>query len=432
MRIMRRLLQFKLNFWARLILKKYQPVVIGVTGSLGKTSAKEAIFAVLRNQLSVRMSQKNYNNEIGLPLTIIGACAAGRNFFGWFGILLAAAKLILIRDKNYPRVLILEMGVDRPGDMAYLTEIAPPVVGLVTAVSYSHLEYFGDIINIKKEKQVLIENVDSQGLAILNYDNEGTRAMVEASKARVLTYGLQDGANLQAQDIVFNFTKGNYELAGINFKLNYDGSIVPVFMDNVLTESALYAALAGAAVGIYFKMNLVEIAQALRDFSLPRGRMTILPGIKHTFIIDDTYNSSPEAAIAAVDILGRIKIDESASRYAVLGDMLELGAYTEEGHRLVGAKVVKSGINQLIAVGEKARDIIRGATEAGLADDYIFYFDNAQEAGKFLQNRIKAGDVILVKGSQNVRLEKTVQEIMAEPERAAELLVRQEEEWRGK
>jgi len=429
---MRRLIRLKLKFLARLILKKYRPVVIGVTGSLGKTSAKEAIFAVLRNQFSVRMSQKNYNNEIGLPLTIIGASSAGRNFFGWFRIFLTAAKLLLIRAHDYPRVLILEMGVDRPGDMAYLTAIAPPAVGLVTAVSYSHLEYFGDIVNIKKEKQVLIENVDSQGLAILNYDNEGTRAMVEASKARVLTYGLQDGANLQAQDIIFNFTRGSYELAGVNFKLNYNGSIVPVFMDHVLTESALYAALAGAAVGLYFKMNLVEIAQALKDFSLPRGRMNILPGIKHTFIIDDTYNSSPEAAIAAVDILGRIKIDESASRYAVLGDMLELGAYTEEGHHRVGTKVARSGIDQLIAVGEKARDIIRGATEAGLADDHIFYFDNAQDAGKFLQNRIKAGDVILVKGSQNVRLEKIVQEIMAEPERAQELLVRQEEEWREK
>lgn len=429
---MRKLIQLKLRFLSWLILKKYQPTIIGVTGSMGKTSAKEAIFAVLHNQLPVRMSQKNYNNEIGLPLTIIGASSAGRNLLGWLGIFLRAVKLIVIRAQDYPQVLILEMGVDRPGDMAYLTKLAPPTVGLVTSVSYSHLEYFGDIMNIKKEKQVLIENLDSQGLAILNYDNASTRAMIEVSKARVLTYGLQEGANLQAQDIVFNFTKGNYELAGINFKLNYNGSIVPVFMDNVLTESALYAALAGAAVGLYFKMNLVEIAQALRDFSLPRGRMNILPGIKHTFIIDDTYNSSPEAAIAAIDILGRIKLEETAVRYAVLGDMLELGSYTEEGHRLVGTKVAQSGINNLIAVGEKARDIIRGATEAGLADNFIFYFDRPEEAGKFLQARIKAGDVILIKGSQEVRLEKTVLEIMAEPERAAELLVRQDEPWAGK
>ncbi len=430
---MRRLIRLKLKILARLILKRYQPIVVAVTGSMGKTSAKEAIYKVLRdNKISVRLSQKNYNNELGLPLSIIGADSAGRNPAGWSKIFLDAFRLILFKDPDYPRVLILEMGVDRPGDMGYLTKIAPPQVGLVTAVSYSHLEYFGNVVNIQKEKQVLVENLNNKGLAILNYDNAGTREMLSACRSRVLTYGLKPGANLQAQDIVFNFTKGNYELAGLNFKLNYNGAVVPVFMNNVLNESALYAALAAAAVGLYFDLNLVEIARALRDFSLPPGRMNVLPGIKHTFIIDDTYNSSPEAAIAALDTLGRIKIDDPAHKYAVLGDMLELGAYTEEGHRLVGAKVFKSGIDQLIAVGEKARDIIRGATEAGLADDYIFYFDQADEAGRFLQNRIKAGDIILVKGSQAVRLERVVKEIMAEPERAGKLLVRQGAEWKDK
>jgi len=428
----KKILERKLKLLARLILRRYRPTIIGITGSLGKTSAKEAIHQVLSGHLSVRMSQKNYNNEIGLPLTVIGADSAGHSLWGWLAIFFRALLLILIKDKSYPRVLILEMGVDRPGDMAYLTAIAPPTVGLVTAVSYSHLEYFGTVANIKKEKQALIENTDSQGLSILNYDNEATRSMAAASRARVLTYGLQDGADLKAQDIAYNFTKGNYELAGLNFKMNYRGSIVPVFMDHVLSETAIYAALAAGAVGIYFEMNLVDIARALRGFYLPKGRMNILAGIKHSFIIDDTYNSSPEAALAAVDILGRIKTDDNAAKYAVLGDMLEIGAYTEEGHRRLGEAVVKSGIRHLIAVGERSRDIIRGATAAGLADDFIFYFDRSEEAGQFLQNRIKAGDVILVKGSQGMRMEKVVKEIMAEPERAGELLVRQGKEWEDK
>ncbi|MFA5754455.1 MAG: cyanophycin synthetase, partial [Patescibacteria group bacterium] len=200
-------------------------------------------------------------------------------------------------------------------------------------------------------------------------------------------------------------------------------------MGKAMSETAPYAALAAAAVGLYFEMNLVEIALALKDFSLPKGRMNVLPGIKHTFIIDDTYNSSPEAVIAALSVLSRIKIDPEASKYAVLGDMLEIGAYTEEGHQLVGRKLVESGISRLIAVGERSRDIIRGAKDAGLEDDFIFYFDNSEDAGKFLQDRVKAGDIILVKGSQGVRMEKAVKEIMAEPERAAELLVRQGKEW---
>jgi UDP-N-acetylmuramoyl-tripeptide--D-alanyl-D-alanine ligase len=420
---------FQLSLFARMIIKKYQPVIIGITGSIGKTSAKEAVYCVLKDHLSVRLSQKNYNNEIGLPLTVIGAESAGRNIFGWLLVFLKALSILVFKSKKYPRALILEMGVDHPGDMAYLTSIAPPTIGIVTAVSYSHIEYFGSLVNIKKEKQVLIESLASKGLAILNYDNEATREMSTASQARVITYGLRSGADLQAQDVSYNFAKGGYELSGLNFKLNYNGSVVPVFMGKAMSETALYAALAAAAVGLYFEMNLVEIALALKDFSLPKGRMNVLPGIKHTFIIDDTYNSSPEAVIAALSVLSRIKIDPEASKYAVLGDMLEIGAYTEEGHRLVGRKLVESGISRLIAVGERSRDIIRGAKDAGLEDDFIFYFDSSEDAGKFLQDRIKAGDIILVKGSQGVRMEKAVKEIMAEPERAAELLVRQGKEW---
>lgn len=429
---MKKILQLKLKILSHLILKKYQPIVVGITGSIGKTSAKDAVYKVLKEKLRVRTTFKNYNNEIGLPLTVIGRESPGRNIFGWFRLFFYAWKLILIKDKNYPQVLVLEMGVDHPGDMEYLTNIVPVNVGVVTAVSYSHLEYFGNVLNIKKEKQVLIEKLDAKGLAILNFDNEYTKEMTEVSKARVLTYGFKDGANLQAQDIVYNFTKEGYDLSGINFKLNYNGSIVPVIMKNVMAETAIYAALTAAAVAIYFDFNLVEISRALSDFSLPKGRMNFLPGIKHTFIIDDTYNSSPEAALLAIGVLSRIKIDSTADKYAVLGDMLEIGSYTEEGHQLVGKKVAESGISQLIAVGEKARDFIRGAKEAGMEDDYIFYFDKPEEAGRFLQNRIKAGDVLLIKGSQGARMEKIVVELMAEPERAEELVVRQGKEWKNK
>ncbi len=430
--MLKKILFLKLKIFARLLIKKYRPVIVGITGSVGKTSAKEATTLVLQRKLRVRTSHKNYNNEIGLPLTIIGVASPGRDFWGWLKVFARAARLILSRDRNYPQVLVLEMGVDRPGDMAYLLSIAPAKVGVITAVSHSHLEYFGTVVNIKKEKQALIDKLDKKGLAVLNYDNEVTRAMTSASPARVLSYGFGEGANLRAQDISYNYGKGDYELSGVRFKLNYNGAIVPVIMPNVFCAPALYAALAAAAVATYFNFNLLEIASALKDFSLPPGRMNLLPGVKQTFIIDDSYNSSPEAALAAVNTLAAIKIDEKADKFAVLGDMLEIGHYTEEGHRLVGAKVAASGIKYLIAVGEKARDFIRGAKEAGMEDDFIFHFDTAEEAGKFLQDRIKAGDVLLVKASQKMRLEKVVKELMAEPERAGELLVRQGQEWEGK
>jgi len=429
---MRKILELKLKIIAKLVLKKYKPEIVGITGSVGKSSAKEAIYKVLSSSMNVRTSIKNYNNEVGLPLSILGFETAGKSLSGWLKIFIKSLKLLLVKDKDYPKVLILEMGIDRPGDMDYLLSIAPVNVGVATAVSYSHVEHFGSIDNIKKEKQKLIQAVNPQGLSIVNHDNEYTKAMKEKSRARVMTFGLSEEANLKAQDIVYNYTKDDYELAGIHFKLDNNGSIVPVTMDNVMAETVLYAALAAAAVGIYFKMNLVEIAQALKDFSLPKGRMNFLPGVKHSFIIDDTYNAAPKSAIAGLETLGKIKIDERASRWAILGDMLEIGHYTEEGHRLVGENAVKNKVDYLIAVGERARDIVRGAVDSGMDKDKAFHFDRAEEAGKFLEDRMQAGDVILVKGSQGVRMEKVVKEIMAEPQRAEELLVRQGKEWKDK
>jgi len=427
--MLKKILQFKLRFFARYIIKKYQPLIIGITGSVGKTSTKEAIALVLEKRFKTRTSFKNYNNEIGLPLTIIGRQSPGRSLVGWLSLFLRAFRLACFKDKNYPQVLVLEMGIDRPGDMEYLTSIAKPHIGVVTGVSYSHLEYFGSVINIQKEKQVLVEKLDIAGTAILNFDNEYSRGMGSISRAKVITYGLSAGADLQAQDISYNFTKGGYDLSGINFKFSYQGAIVPVFVKNAMSESTVYSALAAASVGLCLGLNLIDIAETLRNYVLPKGRMNILAGIKHSFIIDDTYNSSPEAAVLAVKTLADIKIDKESDKYAVLGDMLEIGAYTEEGHKLVGRQVAISGIKYLIAVGERARDYIRGAKEADMEDDFLFYFDKKEGAGKFLQNRIKAGDVLLIKGSQGARMEKIVKELMAEPEKANELIVRQGREW---
>jgi len=426
---MKRLLQLKLLFLSRLLLKKYKPEIIAISGSVGKTSAKEAIFHVLSGHLSVRTSIKNYNNEIGVPLTIIGCESAGSSLFGWINIFWRAWRLYFWRDSNYPKILILEMGIDRPGDMDYLTRLAPPTVGVMTGVSYSHLEYFGSLQNIKKEKQILIERVSRKGISILNYDNEASRSMSEFSPARVLSFGFLPGADIIAQNIHYHFQDDSYDIAGLNFKLNYEGNIVPVEMPHVLGENGVYAALAATAVALYFGLNLMQIAESLRIFRLPPGRMQLLPGIKHTFLIDDSYNSSPEACLAAIKVLGEIKIDSNASKYAVLGDMLEIGAYSEEGHVALGRALFERGIDYLISVGERSRDIDRGAKEAGMSSDFIFHFDDSATAGLFVQERLREGDVVLIKGSQGMRMEKVSLELMAEPDRASELLVRQGPAW---
>lgn len=426
---MKNILEKQLKIFTRWILDKYKPTVIAITGSIGKTTSKEAIYHVLKDKLRVRASFKNYNNEIGVPLTVIGAESPGRNYLAWFKVFYQALKLVLISDKSYPEVLIIELGVDRPGDMKYLSEMIKPKIAVVTYLSYSHLEYFGNLNNIKKEKQILVESLTSDGLAILNIDNEFTKKMAEVSKARVFTYGYSEGADLKIQDVVYNFSKAEYDLSGVNFKLNYQGSIVPVYMKNVISESALYSALVATSLALHFKFNLIDIANSLRDFSLPAGRMNLLAGVKHSFLIDDTYNASPEASISALKTLGAMQISPEAKKYAVLGEMLEIGVYTEEGHQLVGQTVFNNRIDVLIAVGEKSRDYIRGAKSAGMDENSLFYFDRAEEAGRFLQNRINSGDLLLIKGSQGSRMEKVSKELLSEPQKAVELLVRQETEW---
>ncbi len=428
---MKKLIQFKLKILAKMILAKYKPKIIGITGSVGKTSTKEAVYTVLKGKFNVRRNTKNYNNEIGLPLTIIGSDSPGKSIFGWSEVFFKALKLILFKDENYPKILILEMGVDRPGDMKYLMSIVRCDIGIVTLISHTHEEYFGSVKGIQKEKGRLIENLKPGGWAVLNFDDELAKELAGKSKVKVLSYGFREGAAIRAQELVFSFekTKEVDNLLGISFKLTYNGSFVPVLLPQVIGYNSIYAALAAATVGITMEMNLVEIATALRKFDSPRGRMNLIDGIKHTLIIDDTYNSSPRSAMSALDIVSKIPLANQARKFAVLGDMLELGNYSEDGHREVGRYVFTSAINKLIVVGERARDIARGAKQAGMLRDNIFHFSDIEEAGRFTQDRIRQGDLIFIKGSQGMRMEKIVKEIMAEPMQAGELLVRQDTSW---
>lgn len=430
---MKKILQLKLKLLAKLILRKYQPEIVGITGSIGKSSTKEAVFSVLSSRFNVRQNIKNYNNEIGLPLTIIGVESAGRSFLGWLGVFYKALRLIIKTDKSYPEILVLEMGIDRPGDMEYLTSIAQCQVGVVTMIGESHIEFFGTREKIQKEKGIMIKNMDNKGVAVLNYDNELSREIGEWSKARVMTYGLDPKADIRAAEIIFSYgSDKDRTLKGISFKLRQNGSAVPVFIPNVIGLPVVYASLAAVAVGMAFEMNLLEISQALASFVPPKGRLNIIPGIKGTTIIDDTYNSAPKSAITALEAVKDIEIGQGAKKYAVLGDMLELGDYTEKGHRDVGEAVVANGIHYLVVVGERSLHTKHAAIEAGMSEDDIFHFDDSASAGRFVQDRIKKGDLVLIKGSQGMRMEKCALELMAEPLKAKELLVRQDRLWEGR
>jgi UDP-N-acetylmuramoyl-tripeptide--D-alanyl-D-alanine ligase len=431
--MLKKIILLKLKYLSKKILAKYKPKIVGITGSVGKTSTKEAIVAVLSSKFRVRSSIKNYNNEFGLPLSIIGVESPGKSIFGWISVLLKASRLVWETNKDFPEILVLEMGVDKVGDMDYLNDIVKCDIGVVTGIGAAHLENFGSIEGIAKEKGKLLNNLGGNDWAIVNFDDERTRAMAVGSKARVLSYGFKEGALVRAISLLFKFkeSKSLDNLLGLTFKINYNGAMVPIILPKVIGTGAVYAALAASAVGLALGINLVEIAVALKNFDSPKGRMKLIPGVKKTFIIDDTYNASPHSSLSAIEFAGQIEVDSPIRKVAIFGDMLELGSYSEAGHREVGAALAAAKFDLVITVGERSRDIARGAREAGLAEDKTFNFPKNLEAGIFAQDRIKEGDLILIKGSQGARMEEVVKELMAEPLKAGELLVRQGKEWQN-
>ncbi len=421
-----------LNSLSRSILKKYHPDIIGITGSVGKTSTKEAVAHVLGGTLSVRASSKNYNNEVGVPLTIIGVTnAPNRSLVKWLGVFLKALGLIIFKAKDYPAILVLEMGADRPGDIAYLTAMAPCRIGVLTAVSHAHTEFFKDLAGVAKEKRGIVSHLASSGFAILNHDNELAAASAASTKACVITYGFKAGADWQASDVTLSENPRSGWVDGLQCKVNRAGSIVPVFIPGVISDSYVYSMLVSLIIADIYGINIITAAERLRSLPLVPGRMRLIPGIKHTLLIDDTYNSSPEAVKAALATLARVAPQKQGRRYAVLGDMLELGPDTEQLHRAMGFAVAEQGIDFLITVGEASKHTAQAAMEAGIPENNIARFAQSQEAGKFLQEKLVEGDAVLVKGSQGMRMEKIVKEVMDEPINAAKMLVRQSAEWVG-
>lgn len=427
---MKKIIQIFLKFLARAVVKKYHPKIIGITGTVGKTSAKYAIRTVLESKFRVRADKKSLNTEIGFPLAILGFDIPGRSVWRWIKIFLSAIRVLLFHDSKFPEILLLEYGADKPGDIAYLLEIAQPEVVVLTALSPVHLELFGDLESLFSEKKLFVNALPENGVAILNIDFPEIQECISSVRAKIFTYSITKAqADLHTTQIIHHWGKG------INAKIVFEGSTVPIFFHEAAGELHLGAVLAAIGVGIALGMNLVEISRAVTKYIPPPGRMRYLQGIKQTQIIDDSYNSSPKAAQEAVRFLASYQLPpmdgKKLEKFAVMGDMNELGAFSEDFHEELGKYIAKENIDWLITVGEKSKHIARAARESGMDEGRIISFDNSVDAGKFLQEKIEEGDVILFKGSQNgIFLERAVKEILREPLRASELLVRQGHEWK--
>ncbi|MEA3272228.1 MAG: Mur ligase family protein [Patescibacteria group bacterium] len=419
---MRNTLQKILKSLASLVLKKYKPEIVGITGSVGKTGAKEAIFAVLSSKYRVRKSKGNYNNEIGVPLTILGRKTAGKNIFAWLGIFLHALNLLLFKDEKYPEILVLELAADKPGDMDYFYGFVKPKIAVVTAVAHAHTEFFKDIEGVFAEKKRIISNLKKDAYAVLSTDDVNVARMREHTQAKIITFGFKRMADIQCVDFGLDMEKDI--ISGVSFKLATDENESPAHLKGVVGKQPIYAALTAAAVGVIYKINLIEISESLKKIDFPAGRMRLISGIKHTMLIDDSYNASPRSVLAALEAMQKISVGKNNQKYAVLGDMAELGTYTEKGHQEVGEAIVANNIDFLITVGEKMEEAITAAVSAGMSEDKIFKFAKPEKAGLFIQGRIKKGDLVLIKGSRIMKMEKITEELMDEPLKAEKLLVR--------
>lgn len=409
---------------AQATIRKYKPGIIGVTGSVGKTGTKEAIYTVLRNMRTARMSQGNFNSAIGLPLTILGdwpdkdlhllsrEAPPGKNRIKKALFLLKVVSMSVLRlmfgtRAAYPEILVLEYGADKPGDIKKLLDIVRPQLSVITAIGAVpvHVEFYSGPEAVAREKGRLIEHLASNGFAILNGDDEAVASLKDKTRAHVITFGFNEGVELRITN--FEHRVANGVPQGVSFKLNYGGSFVPVKIDGSLGRAAAYASAAAAAVGIVFGMHLVRVSEALFYFKSLPHRMKLVPGIKNSLIIDDSYNASPLSMESAIETMRTLP---AIRKIGILGDMLEIGKYSIGAHESIGQLAAKV-FDVLVTVGPRGKFIADAAKQAGLSRRNIISVQDADEAVLPVQGLLKKGDLVLIKGSHAMHLERIVREI---------------------
>jgi len=432
----KKLIVYILKIESQLVLSKYKPKIIAVTGSVGKTSTKDAVYAVLSKISYVRKSEKSFNSEIGLPLTILGIPNGWNNPFTWLLNILKGFWLFLgfFGSRKYPEWLVLEVGIGKPNDMKRTASWLKTDAVIMTAIgdTPSHVEFFNSHKHLIEEKSQLIKTLKKDGILILNADDKIILEMKEKSKHHTITYGFGEGADvLGSGDSIFY--NENNEPAGVIFRVDEGGSSLPVVIEKVFGRNHIYATLSALALSSGLKFNMLTAINSLKNYDVAPGRMRLLKGIKDCLIIDDTYNSSPFACEFALKTLSEIKNkNKNGRKIAILGDMLELGKHTSLAHKNIGG-IAKEILNRnedvLIVVGQRARGIKEGAIENGMNPENIFEFLDSREAGNFIKTFVEKNDMVLVKGSQGMRMERVVAEILLDQENKSKLIVRQDTEW---
>ncbi|TSC68690.1 MAG: UDP-N-acetylmuramoyl-tripeptide--D-alanyl-D-alanine ligase [Parcubacteria group bacterium Gr01-1014_66] len=383
---------------------------------------------MLASKFRVHKSPKSYNSAFGVPLTILDLPTSWSSVLGWCVTLFWG--FFARFQKEYPEILILEAGVDRLGDMDATITLIQPEISVITAIGEIpvHVEFFAGPKELAFEKGKLARSTAPQGRVFLNADDDVVYDMRNEARGKVITFGYGKGADIRVSQyaIVSERSDEGIEMPmGIHCKVDIQGSTVPLRLEGVLGRQQLYVAAAAIGVGAYFGIHALDASSALADYRPLPGRLRVLGGIKNSVVLDDTYNASPTAMHAALDTLRDVP---ARRRIAVLADMLEIGKYTIQAHQAMG-ELAASCADILVTVGPRGKLIAREALARGMAREQVHELGSATEAGKFLQDILRAGDVVLVKGSQSMRMERAVEEIMAHPELKKDLLARQDEYW---
>ncbi len=422
-----------MTHFAQVALSRHRPYVIGITGSVGKTTTKDAVAHVLSHSFAVRKSEKSFNSEIGIPLAILGLPNEWKSFSGWLRNIFSAYREAY-HAASFPDVLVLEIGADKPGDIERAVAWIKPYMGVLTRLPDTpvHVEHFASPELVRVEKAKLVHALPQDGTFVANIDDERIRILAEQVPVHVMEYGFHAHAAVRGGQIrvVYEHVDGVQKPVGMSMGVSYAGETAEVHINGVLGEHIMSAALAAVSVALAKGIPLRDSCALLASWETAPGRMRIIPGVEGSVLIDDSYNASPVAMHAALDVLQSLTANH---RIAVLGDMLELGQYSEEEHRRVGEHVAQFA-DALVVVGRRARWIAEAAISAGMSKERVQMFTNSVEAGEALSKIVGLGDLILIKGSQGsgenmIRMERATKQLMKCTDDAKKMLVRQDDEW---
>ncbi len=430
--IIKNIIVYIITWQAKMIVKKYHPQIIAIGGDVGKTTTKDAIYEVVKQKFTTRKSQKSFNSETGLPLSIIGADSGWNSPRKWLGVIMRGFEL-LIKKQKYPDYLVLELGDRKPGDSKTLTEWLQPDILVLTKIDEipTHVEFFESIKASRSEKTDLVRAVKKEGIVIINHDDPLALEVIENSRRQDINV-LQFSETEKNTDLFIKQISiiKKEDLLGTRISLVHQDQDAVIFVAGQLGDGLAKSVATAALVGLALDISLETSAYAFaEETDLARGRLRAIPGVKRTVLIDDTYNAGFASTKLALETLSQTP--KANRRIALLADMLELGKHSQEAHEAIGA-LAPEHCDILITVGAHSRSIATAAKNAGMKTKEVFTFSNAGEAGKFAEQMISPGDVVLIKGSQGLRMERAVQEMMLHPEERDKLLVRQEREWLSK